>query len=104
VADSSVSSASGKERLLTSFSVWIASLIITLIGPKRLCKPSPRRPNWRRDRFTSGAGTKSGRSLVLRKLNVCARSSTRWTKPTLQNGNSNNWVAKLSHLTPTATD
>jgi len=74
------------------------------MGRRRPWKQLPRTPNWQRDRSTSGSGTKSGKNSVLMKLNVCAWSSSRWTKPKLQNGNSNNWVAKLMHLTLTATN
>ena len=70
----------------------------TLTGQKRHYKWSRRRLSWVRVKSTNGAGTKSERSMVLRRLNVCVKSSIKWIRPTQPDANNCSWVVcKLKH-------
>ena len=90
--DLNVSFASVRESQQTSFNVWMPHSTWTPTGQRKHSRESPRRPAWARGKCISGAGTRSGRSLVLRRQSVCDKSNTKWTRLTLLDANNCNWM------------
>jgi len=73
-----------------SFRLLIYTSMRTLTGLRKLYNQSAKRLGLAKARFTNGVGIKSVRSLVLKKLNECAKLSIKWTKQTQHEDNKSN--------------